>query len=90
MLTGAEDIIDTCEEETINDIRDRYMEYNRHGGSYTWKALKNDEFCPLTMEETLSQNGFPDESENFLKLGMDEDFYIPTLHIYFNDDLTYA
>lgn len=42
------------------------------------------------MELTLEQNGIEDESEKFLDLGMDEDFFIPTVHIYFSDDLTYA
>ena len=42
------------------------------------------------MQQTLEENGVVDESELFYELGMDEDFYIPTLHIYFNDDLTIA
>jgi hypothetical protein len=90
MLTKTEDVINTCQEETINDIRDRYIEYNAHGNSYTWKALINDEFVPLDMDKTLEQNNVPDESEKFSQIGIDEDYYVPTLHIYFNDDLTYA
>jgi hypothetical protein len=42
------------------------------------------------MDSTLSQNGVEDESEKFLRLGLPEDFFITTLHVYFNDDLTYA
>jgi hypothetical protein len=42
------------------------------------------------MERTLSQNGVEDESDKFVELGMPEDFFTTTLHIYFNDDLTYA
>jgi hypothetical protein len=42
------------------------------------------------MDSTLSQNGVEDESEKFLRLGLAEDFFITTLHVYFNDDLTYA
>jgi hypothetical protein len=42
------------------------------------------------MNLTLKENGVEDESDKFLELGLDEDFFIPTLHIYFNDDLTYA
>jgi hypothetical protein len=90
MLSQTEDIIDTCEEETINDIRDRYMEYNMHAQSYTWKALLDGEFKVLKMNQTLAENGVEDETDKFLSLGIDEDYYIPTLHIYFNDDLTYA
>ena len=48
------------------------------------------EFVNLNMDRTLEANGIEDESEKFLELGMDEDFFIPTVHIYFSDDLTYA
>ena len=90
MLSRTEDVINTCQEETINEIRDRYMEYNSHGGSYTWKALIGEDFVPLDMEKTLEVNGLSDDGDKFMSLGLNEDFYIPTLHIYFNDDLTYA
>lgn len=87
MLTRTEDVIKVCQEETISDIRNRYMEYNLNSNSYTWKSLINGEFVNLKLDKTLEQNGILDESENFLKLGMDEDFNIPNLHIYYNDDL---
>jgi hypothetical protein len=90
MLTRTEDLIHACQEETIDDIRERYMEYNKHAQSYTWKALINNEFVNLAMKCTLEENGIVDESENFSSLGLDEDAYVPTLLIYFNDDLTYA
>ena len=38
MLTKVTDIIDTCKEETIDEIRCRYVEYNEHGQSYVWKV----------------------------------------------------
>jgi hypothetical protein len=90
MLTRLEDIVDTCEEEAIEDIRDRYMLFNQHAGSYTWKALINNDFVNLDLKKTLSQNNIPDESEKYFKLGLDDDFDIPSLHIYYDDDLTYA
>ena len=90
MHSRTEDIISTCCEETINEILERYMEYNKHADSYTWKALKDGEFVLLDMNKTLEKNGIVDEIELFYELGMDDDFYIPTLHIYFNDDLTIA
>jgi len=90
MLTRKEDIIQICQEETIADIRNRYNEYNLNANSYTWKALIKGEFVLLNLEKTLDQNGILDESEQFTKLGMDEDFDIPSLHIYYNDDLNYA
>lgn len=90
MLTKTEDTINTCCEETLADIRDRYIEYNAHGSSYTWKSLVNDECIILKMNLTLEENGIVDESEKFVSLGINDDYYIPTLNIYFNDDLTYA
>ena len=54
------------------------------------QVIKADEFVELNMEQTLSQNGVEDESDKFVELGMPEDFFTTTLHIYFNDDLTYA
>lgn len=90
MLTRTEDVIKICQEETIGDIRNRYMEYNLNSNSYTWKGLIKGEFVTLKLDQTLEQNGILDESEQFVKLGMDEHFSIPNLHIYYNDDLNYA
>ena len=44
----------------------------------------------LAMRETLEANGIPDESVQFDVLSMDEDAFIPTIHLYFSDDLTVA
>lgn len=88
MLTRREDVINVCQEETVNDIQDRYLEFNGHAKSYTWKAVQKGEFLTLNMDLTLEENDVKDESEEFARLGMDEEFYVPTLHIYFNDDLT--
>jgi hypothetical protein len=38
MLTRVTDVINTCQEETINEIRGRYVEYNEHAQSYIWKV----------------------------------------------------
>jgi hypothetical protein len=48
-------------EETINEILTRYKEINTHAASYTWKRLGK----PLDMEKKLSENGIPDETEEF-------------------------
>jgi hypothetical protein len=90
MLTRSEDVIQTCQEETISDIRERYLEYNKHAKSYTWKAMIGDKLVPMDMLKTLEENQVEDESEVFYELGMNDDYYIPTLHIYYNDDLTIA
>ena len=42
----------------------------------------------LDMTKTLKQNGIQDESEAFYELNIDEDDFLPAIHLYFNDDLT--
>ena len=42
------------------------------------------------MRETLDANGIPDESLAFDALNIDEDQFIPIIHLYFSDDLTVA
>ena len=39
VLTDQTDLLTVCSEETIAEIRDRYMEYNEHAQSYTFKKL---------------------------------------------------
>lgn len=70
----------------MNEIQDRYFHYNAHAGSYTWKYDGKN----LDMKKTLQRNEVKDECEEFYKLGLDEEQYLPALHLYFNDDLTEA
>jgi len=84
MLTKDDDILEICSEENLNEILDRYLELNKHAASYTWKRLGR----PLDMEKTLEQNDIPDETSEFLDLNIEEDEYIPAIHLYYNDDLT--
>ena len=84
MLSKHENTIEVCTEDTLNEILDRFMELNQHAASYTWKRLGK----PLDMDKTLSENNIPDETQEMINLGLDEDDYIPAIHIYFNDDLT--
>jgi len=70
----------------MNEILDRYLEYNNHAASYTWKRLAR----PLDMDKTLEENDIPDETEEFQDLNIDEDEYVPAVHLYYNDDLTVA
>jgi len=86
MLTKHDDILEVCSEESMNEILDRYLELNEHAASYTWKRLGR----PLDMERTLEENDIPDETDEYLDLNIDEDAYIPAVHLYFNDDLTVA
>ena len=86
MQTKCDDILEVCSEETLNEILDRYMDFNQHSASYTWKRLGR----PLDMDKTLEENDIPDETDEFVDLNIDEDAYIPAVHLYYNDDLTEA
>jgi hypothetical protein len=88
VLTQQRDSLEVCTEETIAEIQERYLQYNAHAASYTWKYLDEDEFIPLQMDKTLEENGIVDESEVLEKLDLDELQHQPILHLYFNDDLT--
>ena len=45
-------MIEVCTEETVNEILARYLNYNSHAGSYTWKYKGNE----LSMSNTLGKN----------------------------------
>jgi len=88
VLTKQRDLLVVCSEESVEEVRERYIEYNGHARSYTWKHLQNEEFVPLDMEQTLAENGMEDESLEFERLAINDDYYTPVIHLYFNDDLT--
>ena len=90
VLSKQEKILEVCSEETMKEILNRYLNYNSHAGSYTWKALFDGDFVPLDMDKTLKENEIPDESDEFERLSIEEDFYYPPIYLYFNDDLTVA
>ena len=75
-----------CSEEILSEIQDRYLKYNAHAASYTWKYNGRN----LDMNKTLEENGVTDESEEFYKLRMNNEQFLPAMHLYFNDDLTEA
>ncbi|CAI9741564.1 Hypothetical predicted protein [Octopus vulgaris] len=85
-LTSQEQIIEVCSEEQIQDILERYLPYNAHAASYTWKYQGKN----LDMVKTLEENGIKDFDEEFYQLRMDDNTYLQTIHLYFNDDLTVA
>eukprot|EP00667_Euglena_gracilis_P025122 EG_transcript_29278 len=72
-LTHHEANLVVCREETLNEIQDRYLAFNAHAGSYTWKRMGR----MLDMSLTLEENGIADESEEFCELGLPDDYYIP-------------
>jgi hypothetical protein len=43
------DLIECCQEETINEILERYKKYNDHAESYTWKRLQKKLDMDLTL-----------------------------------------
>jgi hypothetical protein len=90
VLTKQEKLLEVCAEESLAEILDRYLAWNKHAGSYTWKGLIDGEFVPLDMDKTLEENDIPDEATEFERLSIEEEFYFPILHLYFNDDLTVA
>lgn len=68
----------------MSEILERYLPYNSHAKSYTWKYFGRN----LEMDKNLEENGVVDESQVFFELGMDEEQFIPPIILYFNDDLT--
>lgn len=91
VLTGNEVTLEVCSEETLREIMlHRYIGVNAHAGSYTWKRHDSEGTWALDMAKTLEENNIKDESDEFEALGLASDHYIPSVHLYFNDDLTFA
>lgn len=89
-LTSDEVTLEVCAEETLQEIvKERYLRINAHANSYTWKRLV-PEPRELDMTLTLDGNDIHDETEEFESLGLNADYYVPAIHLYFNDDLTEA
>jgi len=86
MLTKHDDLIECCDEESINEILDRYLEVNAHAASYTWKRLGKK----LDMGKNLTGNGIGNGSAELMKLGLAGDIYVQAIHLYYDDDLTIA
>ncbi|GMI26364.1 hypothetical protein TrRE_jg13538 [Triparma retinervis] len=91
-LTQQEHLLEVCSEETISEIQGRYVAFNGHAASYTWKRLTADgeKFIVMEMDKNLEDNGVPDEDFDFEKLHIPDDYYVPVIHVYYNDDLTIA
>ena len=92
VLTSQVTEMEVPSEETINEILQRYLVWNSHASSYTWKALLTVEsgeleFCTLDMEKTLEENGVG-EIEPEDDVPKYDEIYIPVLHLYYEDGLT--
>jgi hypothetical protein len=94
-LTEQRQLLSFGAEETVQEMQGRFLEFNKHCRSYTWKVLLvspegKSEFRPLETGLTLAENGCEDTTEELETLGLDPDEHLPVIHLYFNDDLTEA
>ncbi|VDQ17183.1 unnamed protein product [Trichobilharzia regenti] len=64
----------------MTDILVRYLKFNAHAASYTWKYNG----VVLDMEKTLEENNVKEETQDI------EDLFMPQIYLYYNDDLTEA
>ncbi|XP_045162522.1 cytochrome b5 domain-containing protein 1-like [Mercenaria mercenaria] len=85
-LTSQEQNIEVCSEEIMTEILQRYLKYNAHAASYTWKYNGRN----LDMNKNLEENNIQDDDEDFYKLSMNDDSFLQCVHLYYNDDLTEA
>jgi hypothetical protein len=68
------------------EILSRYLKYNAHASSYTWKYDRK----VLDMNKTLSENDIVDDDPDFYTLRMKDDEFLQSVLLYYNDDLTEA
>ncbi|KAM7366730.1 hypothetical protein PAMP_016139 [Pampus punctatissimus] len=83
-LTSQEQHLEVCSEETLAQILQRYLHYNSHTCSYTWKH----DGASLDMSRTLSENNIPNDDHQLEQLRLDHSLFIPAIFLHFNDDLT--
>ncbi|XP_030580963.1 cytochrome b5 domain-containing protein 1 [Archocentrus centrarchus] len=83
-LTSQEQRLEVCSEENLNEILQRYLRYNSHARSYTWKYNG----AVLDMNKTLSENNVPDDDLELEQLRLDRDAFTPAVLLHYNDDLT--
>ena len=93
VLTQQEHTLEVPCEEALSEIRTRYETINAHSSAYLWKAFVaaekgGVELRELDMNASLSGNGIVDEGGAFAECGLEDDFFLPVLHLYWSDDLT--
>lgn len=87
-LTHHEEVLEVPAEESLREIERRYKDINKHSESYTWKDSKGK---ILDMKKNLHENEIKDEDPEYNYLDVpDADRHIPSIMIYFDDDLTEA
>eukprot|EP00891_Asterochloris_glomerata_P006785 jgi/Astpho2/6785/fgenesh1_pm.00103_%23_5_t len=82
VLTDSESTLQVPREETVADIRERYLDINSHASSYNWMALQ------LDLNKTLEENGVTDDDVELAASGLPADGYVSVLHLHFCDDLS--
>ncbi|KAA0723077.1 Cytochrome b5 domain-containing protein 1 [Triplophysa tibetana] len=82
-LTSHDKRLEVCSEETLDEILQRYLCYNAHAASYTWKHNGVN----LVMSKTLGENNIPEEDELYCG-SIDCNLFSSSISLYFNDDLT--
>ena len=102
VLTSQHHELEVPSEETINEIKQRYLAFNTHASSYIWTALMPTgqapadgedlefDFVTLDMDKTLEENGIVDYESKYDEMLTQGDIYIPVIHIYYTDDLSEA
>ncbi|CAG9865236.1 unnamed protein product [Phyllotreta striolata] len=79
-------LINVCCEDTFWRIEDRYMEFNNDAECYTWRYLGQN----LNMDKTMEENGICDERDKFTELGLSQNYHVPSVSLYYNDNLKYC
>ncbi|CAH1154034.1 unnamed protein product [Phaedon cochleariae] len=77
--------LNVCSEDTFIRIEERYLLFNSDAASYTWRYTNRN----INMNKTLDENGILDERDTFTDLGLPQNYYIPSVFLYYNDDLKY-
>jgi hypothetical protein len=78
-LTKEEHCLEVCAEDTLSAIQERYTALNAHAKGYMWKRLS----ALLDMNLTLEENGIVDEEDIMDQVGMNNDQWLPVIHLYF-------
>ncbi|XP_076250890.1 cytochrome b5 domain-containing protein 1 [Rhynchophorus ferrugineus] len=86
MLTLSEVTINVCCEDTFHRIMERYQLFNSDADSYVWRYIDKN----IDMSKTLDENNIPDERDIFTEVGLPQNFYVPSIFLYYSDDLKWA
>lgn len=83
VLTHQSIRLEVCCEDTLRRIEERYSKFNSNTQQYLWKY--NGQV--LDMDKTLEENGIVDRLDLFDAYFMPRDYYVPSIFIYFMDEI---